>query len=277
MATITICGSLPDDPKTMIEANDGGANDHARRRAHLVHGGRTSRRRSSTGWRWTNDFPYHIYGAQQDNTTVRIASRTAGGAIGDDDWYDVGGGESGWIAPDPRNSQIVYAGSYDGLLTRQDKRTGQSRNINAWPDNTMGYGVEAMKYRFQWNFPIAFSPHDPKALYIGANVLLADHQRGAELGRDQQGSDAQRQIQDGQFGRADHAGQHQRRVLLHDLHVHGIAGDEGRDLDGVRRWAGEFDARWRQDVGERHAAGHAGMDPHQLDRRFGARRRARRT
>ena len=74
----------------------------------------------------------------------------------------MGGGESGWIAPDPRNSQIVYAGSYDGLITRQDKRTGQSRNINAWPDNTMGYGVEAMKYRFQWSFPIVFSPHDPE-------------------------------------------------------------------------------------------------------------------
>jgi hypothetical protein len=83
----------------------------------------------------------------------------------------VGGGESGWIAPDPKNSQIVYAGSYDGLITRQDHRTGQSRNINAWPDNTMGYGVEAMKYRFQWSFPIVFSPHDPKALYIGSQVI----------------------------------------------------------------------------------------------------------
>ena len=90
----------------------------------------------------------------------------------------MGGGESGWIAPDPRNSQIVYAGSYDGLLTRQDKRTGQSRNINAWPDNTMGYGVEAMKYRFQWSFPIVFSPHDPKTLYIGSNVLMKTTNEG---------------------------------------------------------------------------------------------------
>ena len=104
----------------------------------------------------------------------------------------MGGGESGWIAPDPRDSQIVYAGSYDGLITRQDHRTGQMRNINAWPDNTMGYGVEAMKYRFQWSYPIAFSPHDPKTLYIGAQVLLKIDQRGAELGADQPGSDAQR-------------------------------------------------------------------------------------
>jgi hypothetical protein len=125
-----------------------------------------------------NDFPYDIYGAQQDNSTVRIASRTAAGGITARDWYDVGGGESGWIAPDPRDSQIVYAGSYDGLLTRQDHRTGQSRDINAWPDNTMGYGVEAMKYRFQWSYPIAFSPHDPKTLYIGANVLLKTTNEG---------------------------------------------------------------------------------------------------
>ena len=91
---------------------------------------------------------------------------------------DVGGGESGWIAPDPRDSQIVYAGSYDGYLTRQDHRTGQSRDINAWPDNTMGYGVEAMKYRFQWSFPIVFSPHDPKTMYIGSNVLMKTTNEG---------------------------------------------------------------------------------------------------
>ena len=103
---------------------------------------------------------------------MRIASRTTSGAITANDWYDVGGGESGWIAPDPRNSQIVYAGSYGNLITRQDHRTGQMRNINAWPDNPMGYGADALKYRFQWSFPIAFSPHDPKTLYIGSNVLM---------------------------------------------------------------------------------------------------------
>ncbi|MEO8595128.1 MAG: glycosyl hydrolase [Candidatus Solibacter sp.] len=161
----------PADPKTMIEANDGGA-------AVTHDGGRTwstlDNQPTAQFYRVTldQDFPYHIYGAQQDNSTVRIASRTTGSAITSDDWYDVGGGESGWIAPDPRNSQIVYAGSYDGLLTRQDKRTGQSRNINPWPDNPMGYGVEAMKYRFQWSFPIAFSLHDPKVLYAGSQMLL---------------------------------------------------------------------------------------------------------
>jgi photosystem II stability/assembly factor-like uncharacterized protein len=160
----------PDNPNRMIQSNDGGA-------TITTDGGRTwsteDNQPTAQFYRVAldQDFPYNIYGAQQDNSTVRIASRTAGTGITAADWYDVGGGESGWIAPDPKNSQIVYAGSYDGLITRQDHRTGQSRNINAWPDNTMGYGVEAMKYRFQWSFPIVFSPHDPKALYIGSQVI----------------------------------------------------------------------------------------------------------
>jgi hypothetical protein len=110
-----------------------------------------------------NDFPYHIYGAQQDNTTVETSSRGNSGSITESDWHEVGGGESGWIAPDPTNSRFVYAGSYDGLLTRYDTRPAASANINAWPDNPMGSGVEAMKYRFQWSFPMLFSPNDPKA------------------------------------------------------------------------------------------------------------------
>jgi len=161
----------PDNPLRMIESNDGGANitsDGGHTWSTIMNQPTAQFYRVALD----NDFPYNAYGAQQDNTTVRTATRTSGGGITEHDWYDVGGGESGWIAPDPRDSQIVYAGSYDGLITRQDHRTGQSRDINAWPDNTMGYGVEAMKYRFQWSYPIVFSPHDPKTLYIGANVLL---------------------------------------------------------------------------------------------------------
>jgi photosystem II stability/assembly factor-like uncharacterized protein len=167
----------PNDPQRMIESNDGGANI-------TYDGGRTwstiMNQPTAQFYRVAldNDFPYNIYGAQQDNSTVRTASRTAFGGITERDWYDVGGGESGWIAPDPRDSEIVYAGSYDGYITRQDHHTGQSRDVNAWPDNTMGYGVEAMKYRFQWSYPIAFSPHDPKTLYIGANRLLKTTNEG---------------------------------------------------------------------------------------------------
>jgi photosystem II stability/assembly factor-like uncharacterized protein len=167
----------PDNPLRMIESNDGGAavsNDGG------LNWSPEGNQPTAQFYRVAldNDFPYHAYGAQQDNTTVRTATRTTAGGITDKDWYDVGGGESGWIAPDPRDSEIVYAGSYGNLITRQDHRTGQMRNINPWPDNPMGYGADALKYRFQWSFPIVFSPHDPKVLYAGGNVLMKTTNEG---------------------------------------------------------------------------------------------------
>jgi photosystem II stability/assembly factor-like uncharacterized protein len=167
----------PNDPDRMIESDDGGA-------TVTENGGKTwsteDNQPTAQFYRVAldEDYPYHVYGAQQDNTTVRIASRSDGGGISERDWYPVGGGESGWIAPDPENSQIVYAGSYDGLLTRYDHSTAQFRNVTVWPDNPMGYGAEGMKYRFQWNFPLLFSPHDLKRLYAGGNILFATTNEG---------------------------------------------------------------------------------------------------
>ncbi len=116
-----------------------------------------------------NAFPYRIYGAQQDNSTVRIDHRSFGFAITEDNWESTAGGESAHIAPNPDNPDIVYGGSYGGFLTRVDHNKGINRNINAWPDNPMGHGAEDYKYRFQWNFPIFFSPHDSKKLYTTSN------------------------------------------------------------------------------------------------------------
>ncbi len=166
----------PNDPNRMIESNDGGANIS-------VNGGRTwsSENNQPTAQFYRvaldNDYPYHAYGAQQDNTTVRTATRGRGG-ITERDWYDVGGGESGWIAPDPRDSNVVYAGSYGNLITRFDAFTGVQRNINPWPDNPMGHPAADLKYRFQWSFPIIISPHDPKVIYAGANVLFKSTDEG---------------------------------------------------------------------------------------------------
>ena len=165
------------DPERMIESNDGGANisfDGGKSFSTIMNQPTGQFYRVSLD----NDFPYHVYGAQQDNTTVETSSRGNSGSITKSDWHDVGGGESGWIAPDPTNSRFVYAGSYDGLLTRYDHETGGLRDVNVWPDNPMGSGVEAMKYRFQWNFPLLFSPSDPKLLYAGANVLLGTRDEG---------------------------------------------------------------------------------------------------
>ena len=126
-----------------------------------------------------NHFPYRIYGAQQDNSTVRIASRGNRGSIGERDWESTAGGESGHIAPHPENPDIVYGGSYGGFLTRINHKTGERRNINVWPDNPMGHGAGDGKYRFQWNFPIFFSPHDSGTLYTGGNVLFKTNDEGA--------------------------------------------------------------------------------------------------
>ena len=166
----------PEDPNRMIESNDGGANVS-------FNGGRSwSEQDQPTAQFYRvaldNDFPYHIYGAQQDNSTVRIASRTTDNGITVRDWFDVGGGESGWIAPSPKDSEVVYAGSYDGLITRYDNHTGQLRDVNPYPNNPMGWGAGDIKYRFQWNFPIVFSPHDPNTLYAAANVLFKSTNEG---------------------------------------------------------------------------------------------------
>ena len=148
----------PNDPQRMVQSNDGGANVS-------FNGGQS----------WTDqDFPtaqfynvittahvpYHVCGAQQDNSTACVPS-TGGGEL-----YPVGGGESGYIAPDPLNTDVFYAGSYGGLLTRINRRTGERRNINVWPDNPMGHSSSDMTERFQWTFPIVIAPTNPKVLYV---------------------------------------------------------------------------------------------------------------
>ncbi len=169
----------PLNNQVMINGNDGGANVS-------IDGGRNWTEQDQATAQFyrvalDNDFPYNIYGAQQDNSTVKIPSRTADFNINETHWYDVGGGESGWIAPHPENSNIVFAGSYGGYLTRYDHRTKQQRNVNVYPDNPMGAGAEAMKYRFQWNYPILFSPHKTDGkypLYAAGNVLFRSMDEG---------------------------------------------------------------------------------------------------
>ncbi len=166
----------PNDPLRMINSNDGGANVS-------FNGGETwSDQDQATAQFYRvaldSDFPYNVYGAQQDNSTVRIASRTSGFGITTSDWEESAGSESGWLAPHPGNSNIVFGGNYGGYISRLDHRTGQNRNVTVWPDNPMGWGAEGMKFRFQWNFPILFSPHDPNTLYVGGNMLFKTTNEG---------------------------------------------------------------------------------------------------
>ena len=118
-----------------------------------------------------NHFPFRIYGAQQDNSTVRILHRSDGSSISERHWEPSAGGESAHLAPDPLNNDIVYGGTFKGYMMRKDHVTGQTRSVNVYPDNPAGSGAEVMKYRFNWNFPVMFSPNDPKKLYAGSNYL----------------------------------------------------------------------------------------------------------
>ena len=161
----------PNDPKRIINGNDGGATistDHGETWTTLYSQPTAQFYHVTTD----NRFPYYIYGAQQDNSTVGIASAGLDGIIDRSDWYAVGGGESGYIAPDPTDPNIVYAGSYGGEVTRYDHRTHQEQAINPWPMNPIGWGAADLKHRFQWTEPIVFSPHDPKTLYYAGEVLF---------------------------------------------------------------------------------------------------------
>jgi len=167
----------PEDNQRMIMADDGGA------QVSLDGGASWStyhNQPTAQYYRVTTDnsFPYRIYVAQQDNSTQRVKHRSDGGSISESDWEETAGGESAHIAVDPKNNDIVYGGSYGGFLTRVNHKTGTTRGINVWPDNPMGYGAEGMKYRFQWNFPIIFSKHNPDKLYTFSQHVHATTNEG---------------------------------------------------------------------------------------------------
>jgi photosystem II stability/assembly factor-like uncharacterized protein len=162
----------PNDNKRMVQANDGGGNVS-------VNGAESwSGQGYATGQFYnvftTKHTPYHICGAQQDNSTACVGSQSNPGA-GEGSlppiFYAVGGGESGYIAPDPTDLNVFYAGSYGGFLSRLDRETGQQRAINIYPNNPMGWSSIDIKERFQWTFPIVFSPLDPKVLYASSQHL----------------------------------------------------------------------------------------------------------
>ncbi|HLB54457.1 MAG TPA: glycosyl hydrolase [Gemmatimonadales bacterium] len=165
----------PNNNQRMIESNDGGSNVS-------TNGGRTWTDQEYPTAQFyhvttTTHFPYRVCGAQQDNSTACLPSRPLFDADLKD-YYDAGGGESGYIAIRPDNPDIIFAGSYGGLLTRKDTRTGLERNVNAWPLNPMGHDAKDAKYRFQWTFPIVISPHDPNTVYVGSSVIFKSTDEG---------------------------------------------------------------------------------------------------
>ncbi len=159
----------PNDPQRMILGDDGGAEVS-------TNGGKT----------WTdldiptaqfyhvaldNRFPYRIFGAQQDNSSICIASRTVGNNIDKSDWYPAAGGEAGYILPHPTNDDITFGGEYDGYMSKYNHVTGQSQNVSVYPEGSIGHGAITKKYRFQWTYPIVQSPNDPKTMYATSQYV----------------------------------------------------------------------------------------------------------
>lgn len=167
----------PKDPHRLINGSDGGT-------SISVDGGKS----------WTqpynqptaqfyhvavdNRWPYRVYGAQQDNTTIAIASRDDEGVIGRQDWFDVGGGESGFIAPDPKDPEIIYANSDSGQMTRLDHRTNNLRDVSVYPLDVSGNGAADLRFRLQWTEPLFVSAHDSNVLYTAAQFVLRSPDQG---------------------------------------------------------------------------------------------------
>jgi len=177
----------PRDNRRMIVGNDGGA-------IVSFNGGATwsdiLNQPTAQLYHVTTDdqFPYRVYGSQQDNSAITVPSQTTDGAIHEKTWYAPGGGESGYIAIKPDEPwHIVASGPqgrhiYNDIMTHYDHRTGQIRNITVWPDlYGWGAGAEELKYRLQWTFPIHFSKHAPHPLYVAGNVLFRSDDLGSSF------------------------------------------------------------------------------------------------
>jgi photosystem II stability/assembly factor-like uncharacterized protein len=159
----------PEDPNRMIQGNDGGAavsfnggvswspilNQPTAQMYHVI---------------TDNQFPYRVYGAQQDNTTISVPSRSDYGRITLEDWYTVGGGEAGYIAPNSEDPNIIYAADHH-WLHRYDHRTKETRDISPNPETHYGWGSADINFRFWWTYPVVLSPHDSRVLYVTSQFV----------------------------------------------------------------------------------------------------------
>src|SRR6059058_4615592 len=166
----------PQNPNRIANANDGGV-------SISLDGGKTwtTQNNQPTAQFYhvsvDNAFPYHIYGAQQDNTSIGIASRTDWGAIGAADWFAVGSGECCFVLADPRDWHIIYS-NYENSIDRYDKTREEIQDVSVLPVDNSGHGAADLIHRFQWVTPLTLSPHDPEVLYTGAECVFKSTDHG---------------------------------------------------------------------------------------------------
>lgn len=189
----------PHNPDNMILGDDGGAEI-------TFNGGKTwslqNNQPTAQFYRVNTDqtFPYKVYGGQQDNSSVVIASRTNGIGITESDWTSGPGCESAFIAFDPQNPVTLFGGCYQGIIEALDTRTNEGKDIRAYPSLNLANHPKDLKYRFNWNAPIITSPHDPAVLYHGGNKLLKSLDEGmswVEISPDLTRNDSTKQLEGG--------------------------------------------------------------------------------
>ena len=167
----------PDNPSHLMLGNDGGC-------TITYNGGRTwstqYNQPTAQFYRVITDhrFPYWVFGAQQDNSSLATPSASTNRGIELGDWHPIGGGESGWIAPDPRDPEVEYGGGYGGSITCYDHRLEENREVTPWPQLASGRATRDLKYRFQWNAPIVISRWDSTTIYHASQILLRSRDRG---------------------------------------------------------------------------------------------------
>jgi hypothetical protein len=206
----------PTNNKIMITANDGGASISTGVAVNGAMWSGQDNQPTAEMYRVSVDsrYPYWVYGGQQDNNTSGVSSANS------EFLPSMGGGESGYVAVDPRRASLNYAGNYGGTLQRVDRENGLSENVRVYADSQTGQRAADMKYRFQWNNPIKISlAHARRGLHHVADGAPHDRRR-RQLGCDQPGPHAQRQTPPAVLGRrGHHAGQHRRRGVRDDLRV----------------------------------------------------------
>src|SRR5438034_10238842 len=166
----------PTNPNRIANVSDGGA-------SISIDGGKTwtTQNNQPTAQFYhvavDNAFPYHIYGAQQDNSNVGIASRSDSGVIGREDWFVAGGGECGFVVPDRSDRHIIYSNN-EGYITRYDKNKEEVQDVSVWPLDNAGHGAANLVHRFQWVSPLMLSPHNPDVLYTAAECVFKSSDHG---------------------------------------------------------------------------------------------------
>ncbi|MEO6348041.1 MAG: glycosyl hydrolase, partial [Aquaticitalea sp.] len=167
----------PQDNASLINSNDGGAN--------ISHNGAQSwstQENQPTAQFYRvitdNQVPYFVYGGQQDNSAIAIASRTNGGGIEWKDWYSVAGGESAFIAFDPNNPDVVYGGTYQGNISVWTKASNEQKSIKQYPELGLSVEPKDSKYRYNWNAPLITSPHNRSTIYHAGNVVFKSTNEG---------------------------------------------------------------------------------------------------